>query len=138
MEEFRDNARGTAVQRGEHVVICYRLDCAMIGNSGWPQPAVWGRRQTRKRRAEAELMRLGLARLCQIGAGDLDRVRPDGDGSSMRSGSPEGCGRGGEKSPSCWGNNRPGLEQLSSASTWVASALTVGIAAPSPPPEADV
>jgi len=28
-------------------------------------------------------MRLGQARLCQIGAGDLDRVRPDGDGSSM-------------------------------------------------------
>ena len=83
-------------------------------------------------------MRLGQAGLCQVGAGDLDRVRPDGDGSSMRSGSPEGCGRGGAKSPSCWGNNRPSLGQLSSAPDWGASALIVGVAAPGPPPEADV
>ena len=35
-------------------------------------------------------MRLGQAGLCQVGAGDLDRVRADADGSSMWSASPGG------------------------------------------------
>jgi len=45
----------------ECVVICYRVDCAITGNSGWPKTAACGRSQDSQTpsQAEAELMRLG-------------------------------------------------------------------------------